>query len=162
MGYYDALIAKWATLTGTNAAKLTAINAVTVAGPNIDVPVQSVVGLLMLSGAYLPMADFASGLTDNNVTHDTALGAAKMLMAILTIPNAPAFNTSNATNYTIIKGMVDAILAQETAASGTTGFTQAVHDAMIALAATTVPWWQSVGYSGQFSQADLDAAGGLS
>src|SRR5690348_13396070 len=33
MAYYDALIAKWATLTGTTAAKLAAINVLTVTGP---------------------------------------------------------------------------------------------------------------------------------
>lgn len=32
MAYYDGLVAKWGTLSGTTAAKLTAINALTVAG----------------------------------------------------------------------------------------------------------------------------------
>jgi len=33
MAYYDALIAKWATLSGTTAQKLAAVNAATVAAP---------------------------------------------------------------------------------------------------------------------------------
>lgn len=42
MAYYDALVAKWATLTpGTTAAKLAQINALTVTGPAIPLVVPS-------------------------------------------------------------------------------------------------------------------------
>lgn len=159
MAYYDALAAKWATLTGTTASKLSQINVLTLPGPNADVAVSAVVGKLMLSGAYLPLAAFAQSAMNSTVTHDNALGAAKMLMAIITTPNAPSFQMSDPASYAGIKGMMDAILAQETATPGSTGFTQMVHDALLALAATTVPWWQANGYSSPFNTNDLAAAG---
>jgi hypothetical protein len=161
MTYYDALTAKWATLPGTTAQKLAAVNAAMAAGPNVDVGVSAVVGKLVLTGAYLPVAAFAQSVPTNTTTHDNALGAAKMLMAMVMSPNAPAFQMSDPTTFATVKGMMDAILAQESAAAGSTGFTQAVHDALLALCATTVPWWQSAGYSSPISQNDLVAAGGL-
>jgi hypothetical protein len=167
MAFYDALIAKWATLTGTTAQKIAAVNALTVTGPNVDVPVSAVVGKLMLMQVYLPLASFAQGSTTGVATHDNALFAAKMLMAMVTTPNAPIFQMSNAQDFATIKEMMDAILAQETAASGSTGFTQAVHDALLGLCATTIPWWQATitqgggGLSGPVSLADLGPAGNL-
>lgn len=162
MAYYDALIAKWATLgAGNTATKLATINAAVVAGVNIDVPISVVVGKLMLSGAYLSLAAFAAGSPNSNGTHDTALACAKMLFVLITAPNAPAFNMSDPATYTTVKGMMDAILAQETASPGSTGFTQAVHDALLALTGTTIPWWQANGYTSPFNANDLAAAGGL-
>jgi hypothetical protein len=161
MAYYDALVTKWATLTGTTADKLAAVNAATVAGPNVDVTVPQIVGYLLLHGAYLPVAAFAQGATTGDATHDAALAAAKTLMAAITVPNAPTLGMSDPSTYAIIKGMADAVLAQETASPGSTGFTQAVHDGLLALAATTTPWWQANGYGGPFNTNDLAAAGGL-
>lgn len=143
MAYYDALIAEWATLTGTTAQKLAAVNALTVAGQNVDVDVSAVVGKLMLSGAYFPLLSFSQGPTNSNPTHDAALASAKSLMTLIAIPNAPRFQMSDPTTFATVKGMMDAILAEETATPGSTGFTQAVHDALLALCATVIPWWQA-------------------
>lgn len=159
MAYYDALKAEWATLTGTIAEKLAAVNAATVAGPNVDVTVPQIVGYLLLNGAYLPVSAFAQGATTGNATHDAALAAAKTLMAAITVPNAPTLRMSDPSTYAIIKGMADAVLAQETASPGSTGFTQAVHNGLLALAATTVPWWQANGYASPLNGHDLVAAG---
>lgn len=160
MSYYDALRAKWLELGGgAPADKLPVINALTVDGPKVDVSVPAVVGKLMLTGAYLPLAAFSMASATNDTTHDVALAAAKMLMAIITTPNAPSFQMSDATVYVSVKGMMDAILAQETAAAGSTGFTQGVHDALMALSATTVPWWQANGYSSPIGTGDLSAVG---
>jgi hypothetical protein len=161
MAYYDALVAKWGdgTLTGTTDQKLAAINALGVAGPKADVPVSIVVGRLMLSGAYLTLAAFAKGATNGTQTHDDALTAAQMLMALITTPNAPAFATSDPADYATIKGMMDAVLAQEVAQPGSTGFTQAVHDGLLSLAETSIPWWQANGYTSPFNANDLAAAG---
>jgi hypothetical protein len=161
MAYYDALIAKWATLTGTTAEKLATINALTVAGPRSDTQVSSVLGSLMLGGAYLTLYSFAQGTFNGDAMHDQALGAAKLLMAITSNPNAPAFNMSNPDRYAQIAGMLGAIMAQEAAAPGTTGVTQTVHDGLLALCETTLPWWQANGYTSPFSENDLIAAGGL-
>jgi hypothetical protein len=172
MAFYDALIAAWnnatqppAGVTGTGltaqmttAQKLDAINGWTVAG-TVDVPVEAVVGNLMLSGAYLTLAAFSQGAPTGNATHDTALGAAKTLMALLTLPNVPPFGTSNSTTYAIVKGMADAILAQETATPGSTGFTQAIHDGLLALAATTIPWSQANDYGPSIGLGYLNNAG---
>jgi hypothetical protein len=176
MAYYDALIAAWngATqpptgVTGTaltsqmtTAQKIAAVNTWTVPGPNADVPVSSVIGNLMLSGAYLTLEAFSQSATNSNEVHDTALVSAKLLIALVTTPNAPIFNMSDAGRYSVIKSMLDALLAQETASAGSVGVTQSVHDMLLGLCATTAPWWQSAGLSGLVSQADLDAAGGLS
>jgi hypothetical protein len=159
MAYYDALIAKWATLTGTTSEKLAAINALTVAGPRSDTQVSSVLGSLMLGGAYLSLYSFAQGSFTGDATHDHALGAAKLLMAITSNPNAPAFNMSDPSKYAQIAGMLGAIMAQEAAAPGTTGVTQAVHDGLLALCETTVPWWQANGYTSPIGFGDLSAAG---
>lgn len=167
MTYYNALIAKWATLFGSTDQKLVSVNAARAPWPRVDVSVSAVVGYLMLSGAYLPLSAFAQGAATGVAIHDNALTAAKMLTAMLTMPNAPAFNTSNATNYATIKGLMDAILAQETAAPGSTGFTQGVHDGLLALAETTVTWCKANGYpdaqngGGGITAIDLDSAGGL-
>jgi hypothetical protein len=168
MTYYDALVAKWATLApGTTAQKLAAVNALTVAGPTVDVAVSAVVGKLILLQAYLTLAAFAQGAANSDATHDTALGSAKMLMTVISIPNAPPFQMSSPTTYATVKGMMDAILAQETAAAGSTGFTQAVHDALLALCGTTVTWCQANGYpnaqigGGGITLVDLANAGGL-
>lgn len=174
MAYYTNLIAAWnsatqppagvagTALTGlSTAAKLAAVNGWTVAGPNVDVQVSAIVGVLMLGGAYLPLSAFAATAATGNQTHDSALSSAKMLMAWITVPNAPAAQMSNPTVFAQISGMAAAVLAQETASTGSTGFTQAVHDALIALSATTVPWWRANNYSSPIGTGDLSAAGGL-
>lgn len=166
MAYYDALKAKWPTLTSTTTdAKLAEINALTVPGSNVDVPVASVVGKLMLSGAYLALAQFAAGAPTNDVTHDTALGAAKMVMTIITIPNAPAFQMSDATIFAEVKALMDALLAQEVAVPNSTGFTQTVHDSLLALATSTQPWATATSggaLNGPVTINELIGAGGLS
>jgi hypothetical protein len=160
MAYYDALIAKWPSITGADTAtKLAALNAQTVAGPNVDVPAHAVVGTLMLSGSYLTLAKFAQGSFSGNTTHDNALGAAMMLMSIIGTPNAPQFKMSDPATYAQVKALMDAILAQETATPGSTGFTQAVHDSLLALASTSQPWWQANGYRRAFNTGDIVVAG---
>lgn len=161
MAYYTALINEWATLTGTTAQKMAAVNAMTVPGPNVDVAVSKIVATLMLDQAFLTLSTFANSATNGNATHDAALNAAKMLMAVINTPNAPQFQMSNATIYGQVKGMLDAILAQETALAGSTGITQTVHDGLMALAATTIPWWQANGYTSPFNPNDLVMAGNL-
>ena len=161
MTNYAPLVAVWPSLTGTTDQKLAQINSMTSVGPMADVSVPQVVGFMLLSGAYLPGSKFAQGAVTGNGVHDAALLAMQTLMAVITVPNAPGLNMSNPTVYAEIKGMADAVLAQETATPGSTGFTQTVHDGLLALAATTVPWWQANGFTSMFDSGDLAAAGGL-
>ena len=173
MAYYTALQTAWngapqppagvtgTALTGgmTTAQKLAAVNAWITAGPNVNVDVSAVVGKLMLTQAYFPLLAFSQGAGTGNPTHDAALLSAKTLMTLISIPNAPVFQMSDAATYATVRGMMDAILAQESAAPGTAGFTQAVHDALLALCATTAPWWQANSYPRAFDLGDVAAAG---
>lgn len=162
MGYYDALVAKWATLSGSTEEKIAAVNAATVPGPCVDVPVSEVLGCLLLKGAYWPLSSFAAGTPTGDPTHAAALISAKSLMLLTSTQNAPVFRMSDQDTFDTVKGMMDAILAQEIAAPGTTGFTQAVHDALLSLCATTLPWWEAEGgLTSPINEHDLTAAGGL-
>jgi hypothetical protein len=156
---YDPLIALWATLPSadTTAQKLAAVNAMTVAGPNVDVTTSQVVSVLLLAGAYPTLAAFAAGTTGAA----SALSAAKTLMDWVTVPNAPLVQMSNPTVFAEVQQLGNAVVAQETASPGSTGFTQTVLNDLLALAATTVPWWQANGLTSAVSPSDLTAAGGL-
>lgn len=135
--------------SGTTAATmLTDMTTKSLSGPNQDVSVSTVVGFLMLESDFLTLQSFSQSTTTGNTTHDAALNAAKMLMALVTTPNAPSFAMSNPTTYASIKALADAILAQETATPGTTGFTQTVHDGLLALAAVSQSWADQNGWTG--------------
>lgn len=137
---YSKLVEKYNELSGTPQERLAVMRAATVPGARVDVEVPSLVGTLMLSGAYLKVAAFAAGAPNNDPAHDAALGAAKVLMAIMTVPNPPHLRTTIPANHAAIKGMVDAILAYDLANPGATGISQAVHDELLALCETTQPW----------------------
>ena len=154
MAYYDALVARWATLAGTAAQKLAAINAETVAGPNADVAVSAVVATLALSGKLAGLQTYAQSPPANAVAQ--AVTAARELVALMSSPNAPAFRMSDPSVYTTVQGFLSALVADVA-----TGITADNQSALLALAATTIPWWTANGYASPISQGDLDAAGGL-
>jgi hypothetical protein len=153
---YALLIAIWPSLTGTTAQKLATLNAMT-AGIRVDVTVPQVVGYLLLQGIFPTLQAFANGTTGQAA----ALQAAKTLMAWLSIPNAPNIQLSNPTVLATVQTMGNAIVAQETATPGSTGFTQTVLNGLIALSEETVPWWQANGFTLPITLNDLYAAGGL-
>jgi hypothetical protein len=137
MAYYTALITEWATLTGTTAAKLAAINALTISG---SVPTSiTVTGNQLLN--CINWAEFAA-LTPTQQAN---------LLMLCAVPG-PLLGGSNNTAF-IVVGM---ILAYFTNHAGPT------ITALTALAtATSQPWWQANGYSSPISPTDLVAAGGL-
>lgn len=166
MAYYDALVAAWnsttqppANVTGTGlsssmttAQKLAALNGWAVAGPNVNVNVSAVVGYLGLNGKLSALAKYAAS------PPATAAGVAgQELLAIINCPNAPAFQTSNPTVYQTIEGMLTTLAGDANSGISSTDVTN-----LLALAATTVPWWQANGYGRPISMDDLTAAGGLS
>jgi hypothetical protein len=155
MAYYDALIARWATLSGTTAQKLGTINGLTVDGPTVDVPISAVVAYLALSGKLAALQSYAGNPPEG--ANAEALIAARELVALIGSPNAPPFRMSDSTVYSTVQGFLSALVAD--AATGITSDNQA---ALLALAATTIAWWKSAGYASSISQGDLDAAGGLS
>jgi hypothetical protein len=159
MAYYDALVAQWATLPAgdTTAQKLAAINAMTVAGPNVDVKVSAVVGYLGVNAKMSGLQKYAATAVagTGNATAESVM-AANELVAIMNCPNAPDFQMSNTAVYAAMAGMLAALVSDS--ASGITSSDQA---ALLALAATTTPWWKSNGYSSPFNSNDLVAAGNL-
>jgi hypothetical protein len=154
MAYYDALVARWATLAGTTAEKLAAINALTIAGPMTDVTVAAVVATLALSGKLAGLQAYAQSPPSN--ANAEALVAARELVALLSSPNAPPFRMSDPTVYATIQNFLAALVADAATGIGATD-----EAALLSLAATTVPWWKANGYASPISQGDLDAAGGL-
>lgn len=163
MAYYDALIAKWATLSGTTEAKLAAINALTVAGPNVDVPVSAVVGYLGENLKLAKLQAYATAAMQAPAPTEAQIAGAELMALFGMGINAPAFRMSDPTKYANMQALLTA-LAGDTAS----GIVTADVTALLALSATTIPWWQATvtqdggGLSSTVSQADLDAAGGLS
>lgn len=148
MAYYDALKAAWAGLSGTTAEKLAAINSQTVAGPNVEVPVSVVVGYLALAGKLSGLLAYAASApaTEAGV-------AAKELAALIGSPNAPAFAMGNPQTAATVTAFLGALVGDPAS-----GLTSADQTAILALAATTRPWWQASGYGGPFNPNDLEAA----
>ncbi len=175
---YTQLVAVWSTtalpsgVTGTALAdgdtadqKLAKVNAWQVAGPTQDVKISDIVGFLWNTpaygaAAYALLAIFAQAPTNGNQAHDNALLAVQRLMGVLTSPNAPDFRTSKPSVYSNMKLWADGVLAYELSGpTPSTGWTQIVHDGMLALAATAAPWTTSVGLPETLNDNDLAAAG---
>ena len=153
MAYYDALSAKWATLTGTTEQKLSEINAATVSGANIDVPVGQVAGYLALSGLLPGIQSFAGNPPVG--ANAGAIVAAKGIVTLLATPQVTVFETSKAETHAAIQTMLGALVAMSLISS-----TDAA--TLLGMAATTLPWWQFIGLTSPINLADLEAAGGLS
>lgn len=154
-----ALSQVWAGLTGTTADKIAQINAMMVAGPNVDVTIQQVAGFLLLQGIYPLLTQFATTSNNGNPTHDGALLAAKTFVAWIALPNAPNVHMGQPDVFAAVNQMGMAMVAQETASPGSTGFTQAVLTGLLALGQTSMPWWQANGFSGPVMASDVVAAG---
>lgn len=160
MAYYDALVAKWATLSGSTAAKLAAINALTLPQPErVDVPQSQVVRYLAINGKLATLLAYAK-----SPPASAAGVAAAELAAVLNMgQNAPPFYTSQSADFTALQTMLNA-LASDT----NSGLAAADVTALLALSQPPVPWWSvSVangggGLSSPVAQADLTIAGGLS
>jgi hypothetical protein len=152
MADYTALTAEWATLSGTTAEKLAAINALTVAGPNQDVPPSAVVAYLALNGKFAALMKYAQ----SPPATDAGVAAANFAAIIGLGNNAPIFEMSVPATYAAIEAMLDAL-----ASDPASGVASADVAALLALAATAVPWWQANGYTSPIGPNDLAAAGGL-
>jgi hypothetical protein len=151
MAYYDAFISKWNTLSGTTAQKLAEINALTVPGPNQDVPASQVIGYLALNGKLSGLQAYAA-----SAPNTTAGVAARELVALFAMPTFSTFEMSNPTIYDGVEGFLTAL-----AGDPNSGITSSDVTALLAMAATTEPWWQANGYTSAFNENDLEAAGGL-
>lgn len=135
MAYYDALIAKWATLTpGSTAAKLAQINASTVAAPAQKV--------FLSPSAILNAVVFSdlAALTQLQVTQLTLLLQGSTIDASVGTP---------------IRLGIQALFAGKNVTLAQLGALVSPFDNPTQL------WWASAGYSSAISVDDLAAAGGL-
>lgn len=140
MAYYDALVTKWGTLSGTTAAKLAAINALTVA-----VPQPAIIAVDKIKNAIVA-ADLGT-LTTN-----------QLLLLQLYLLGA---GTVDASPNTTIRTGLQALFAGKTTTLANLTTLVAPYDN------ATIPWWQATiaqgggGLSSAISANDLAAAGGL-
>jgi hypothetical protein len=139
MAYYDALVAKWATLTGTTQSKLTQINALTVAAQQ-----KAILSPSAILNACV-FADLAS-LTQLQVSQLTLLLAGTSI---------------DASVGTSIRAGIQALFAGKTTTLANLAALVAPYDN------ATIPWWQATvaqgggGLSSAVSASDLVAAGNL-
>lgn len=147
---WTALKTKWATLTGTVAQNLAAINALSVPGPAIDVPASQVVRYLSVKGKLAGLLKYAA----SPPAIEAGLAAAELAAVLAMGGNAPPFYMSQAADNAAISAMLSALAAD--AASGV-----ALDDvtALLALSTPPIPWWQANGYPAPFNGHDLVAAG---
>lgn len=145
MAYYDALVAKWMTLSGSTEAKLTAVNALTVPGPNVPVPVLQVMTYLRTNNLWMAIKAATA----------TSPGAA----AAVDYNSDPRVQTLDM-SLPIVQTMLADLVTHAL-------FTQAQSDAIKAMGNTTIPWWQATiaqgggALNGPVSLADLGPAGNL-
>ena len=134
MAYYDALIARWATLNpGTTQQKLAQINAQVVAsGPaqKLLVPPSDIIN------AIAP-ADFAA-LTDLDIQRLTLLLQGQVV---------------DASQGTLIRAALANIFTGKATTLANFAALQAKYDT------PSIPWWQANGYSSPISKDDASAAG---
>lgn len=151
--YYDALKAKWATLTQTPThEKLDAVNAPISA--TVDVPVSKVIAYLALQGKLAGLQAYAANPPQGAVAQ--AVVAAKELVTLLDLTSITIFEMSNPQTYSAIQAFLNA-LASDTA----TGVTSTDVANLLAMATTTMPWWKANNYPSPINESDLVAAGGL-
>jgi len=148
MAYYDALIAKWAALTGTTEEKLSAINALTVAGPPQLVPIANIMAYLRANNLWLPIKANALSASPNP--------AAEAWLDLNQDLRAEHIDMTLAVWGAGLGALVQAgLLTQEQA------------NAISAMGTTTVSWCEANGYPfidagrGNLGGGDLAAAGGL-
>lgn len=148
MAYYDALISKWGTLSGTTQQKLAAINALTVAAPNAPVPISAVMAYLRENNLWLSIKAAA------------AAGSSQGAVAALDL-NQDLRQTTIDFSLTLV-GLMLADLVSHGLLS------QAQSDALASMGTPQIPWWSTPvdhgggGLSSKVSVDDLQAAGGLS
>ncbi len=156
----DALATLWASISSANptfttAQKLAAVNTQTVAGPNIDVPVVEAAIYLANEGKWAQLISYAQKQLANlgaGVTLTPAEQAGAQLAALIATPQFTAFQTSSAVGLAAATAMLNAI-----AGDPLSGIASADVTALLALAETTVPWWQANGFAGPITPAYLTA-----
>ena len=162
MAYYTNLINAWTgkvvppNVTGdalsglTTEQQLDMINDwVVFSSERDDVDAKAVIRYLFTNNKFLQLKIYTS-----NPPNTSAGIAATQLLALLSIPTFTQFEMSDSTLYNYVDDMLTAM-----AGDVNTGITNEDVVNLLSLAHHYNPWWQVNGYSGPFSQNDLDAAG---
>lgn len=137
MAYFDALVAVWATLSGSLNENLAAINALTVPGPTAPVPVLQIMTYLRSRALWLPI----------KAAQATCVGAAAAV-DYNSDPRVQTLDLSLPIAQAMLGDLVShALLSKEQA------------DEITAMGNTTLPWWQVNGYRGPITGQDLVDAG---
>jgi len=142
MPYYDALISKWATLTGTTPQKLDQINALTV---STGVPQR----------AMLAPSDIINAIVSTDLAALTQLQTLQLTLLL-------QGGTVDASQGTTIRAAALALFAGKTQTLANLAALVAPFDN------PKIPWWQATvaqgggELRGPVALSDLDAAGGLS
>lgn len=131
MAYYDLMIAKWATLTGTTTEKLAALNAATQA-----LPTKMIVPTYLIYNCIVPSE--WNALTDVQ---------RQSIRDILTLGTA---DVSSGTN---VRNMILLVFGPGTQTRTNLVASAATFDN------TTIPWWQANGYARPFDMGDVAGAG---
>lgn len=133
MGYYDALIAKWPSITGaTTQAKLDSLNALTQAGSAVPMIIPTYMIYNLIVG-----------------TEFAVLTAANQQL----IRDILAMGTVDASPGTQIRTRIVAIFPNTTTTFANLSALAAKYDS------PSIPWWQANGYPRPFDLGDLQAAG---
>jgi hypothetical protein len=158
MAFYDALIAKWATLSGTTAQKLATLNALTAAGPTQDVSASAALAYFALNAKLSGLLAYAASPPTN--AQAPVVVAAKEFAALFSMPAFTTFQLSNPSILATVQVFLN-LLASDAA----TGITAADATALLALGSTTVSWCKANGYpeaqsgGGGITNVDLTNAG---
>lgn len=136
MAYYDALVAKWGTLSvgtsiGSIQSAITTINGASIAGPAVNVPATSVVGYLALNGKLTNLQAYAAAGTGSS---PIAILAAKEFVTLMGI-SGMVFQMTVPATATAIQNFLEAM----TLDSGT-GITATDVTAILALSTPPVLW----------------------
>lgn len=132
MAYYDAMIAKWATLTGTTAEKLAALNASLATGPAIPmiVPTYKIYNLIVAS-------EFTALSSSSQQLVRDILGLGE-------VDGSPG---------TQIRARMVSIFSSGTQTFANLAALSSGYDT------PQIPWWQANGYNRPFDMGDVTAAG---
>ena len=144
------LVAVWPSLSaGTTDQKIAQLAAMTVQGPNVPVPLVSVVDYLAEVGKLAGLKTYAAN------PPATEAGVAATQFFILMTLQGYVFPMNLPATYASVQGFLNAW-----ASDANTGITSADVTAILALAAgAPSPWWQANNYGSPITVADATAAG---
>jgi hypothetical protein len=153
MAYYDALIAKWPTLTpGTVAARLAQLAAITVAVLN-QPTTYGAIRKILKTGDNLDWATIYARSRQTPAFPPASATDAAILGAIMLVSTTDGDALDPTTGaWTKFNVLMANLAGAGDLSAGSTA-------AIAALITVQVPWWQSNGYSSTISASDVAAAG---